>query len=53
MEYSIKIGVVNFAGTYCSPKVYTKNVSNIGEYNVIPAPIRTLSFKQVIVVLYY
>ena len=33
-------------------KVYTKDVPNIELCNFIPAPLRTLSIKQVIVVLY-
>ena len=41
-----KIGIL-------SPKVYTKNVPNIDICNFILAPLRTLSIKQVIVVLYY
>ena len=33
-------------------KVYTKNAPNIEECDFIPVPLRTLSIKQVLVVLY-
>ena len=36
-----------------SAKVYTKKVPNIEECNLIPAPLKSLATKQVIVVLYY
>ena len=45
-DFFLKIGIL-------SPKVYTKNVPNIDVCNFILAPLRTLSIKQVIVVLYY
>ena len=44
-DFFLKIGIL-------SPKVYTKNVPNIEVCNFILAPLRTLSIKQVIVVLY-
>ena len=44
-DFFLKIGIL-------IPKVYTKNVPNIDVCNFIPAPLRTLSIKQVIVVLY-
>ena len=44
-DFFLKIGIL-------SPKVYTKNVPNIDICNFILAPLRTLSIKQVIVVLY-
>ena len=44
-DFFLKIGI-------CSAKVYTKKVSNIEECNFIPAPLRSLSTKQVIEVLY-
>ena len=44
-HFFLKIGIL-------SPKVYTKNVPNIEVCNFILALLRTLSIKQVIVVLY-
>ena len=44
-DFFLKIGIL-------SPKVYTKNVPNIDVCNFIHAPLRTLSTKEVIVVLY-
>ena len=41
----LKIGIF-------SAKEYTKNVPNIEVCNFIPVPLRALSIKQVIVVLY-
>ena len=43
--FFLKIGIL-------SPKVYAKNVPNIEVCNFILAPLRTLSIKLVIVVLY-
>ena len=44
-KISLKIGIL-------SVKVYTKKVPNIEECNFIHAPLRIMSTKQVIVVLY-
>ena len=44
-DFFLKIGLR-------SPKVYTKNVFNREVCDFIPAPSRTSSIKQVIVVLY-
>ena len=44
-DFFLKIGIH-------SAKVYTKKVPNIEECNFIPAPLRILSTKQVIVKLY-
>ena len=44
-DFFLKIGIL-------SAKVYTKNVPNIGVCNLTTAPPRTLSVKQVIVLLY-
>ena len=45
VTFFLKIGIH-------SAKVYSKNVPNIEVCDFIPAPLRTLSIKQVIVVLY-
>ena len=45
-DFFLKIGIH-------SAKVGTKKAPNIGECNFIPAPLRSLATKQVIVVLYY
>ena len=44
-DFFLKIGILR-------AKVYTKNVPNIDECDFIPAPLRNLSIKQAIVVLY-
>ena len=44
-DFFLKIGIL------CA-KVYTKKFPNIEVCNFIPAPLRTLSTKQVIIVLY-
>ena len=45
-DFFLKIGI------HWRAKVYTKNVPNIEECDFIPAPLRTQSIKQVIVVIY-
>ena len=44
-DFFLKIGILR-------AKVYTKNTPNIEECNFIPAPLRTMTIKQVIEVLY-
>ena len=45
VDFFLKIGIH-------SAKVYTKHLPNKEVYNFIPAPLRTLTIKQVIVVLH-